>query len=56
MREFWDNSPEHWEDIKLFMGGRKEASLFYQMIIDLWTEDYQRVVLRIHQHLCKETL
>ncbi len=34
----------------------KEDPLFYQMIIDLWTEDYQRVVLRIPQHLFKETL
>jgi len=36
MREFWDNSPEHFEDIKIFMGGRTVPSPYFGGVFDYW--------------------
>lgn len=36
VKEFWDNSPEHREDILLFMKGRKEPSPYWDGIFDYW--------------------
>ncbi len=34
--EFWDNSPEHKEDIKLFVEGRVVKSTYFNGIFDYW--------------------
>jgi RimJ/RimL family protein N-acetyltransferase len=34
--EFWDNSPEHRQDILIFMNGRKEKSPYANGIFDYW--------------------
>ena len=36
VKEFWDNSPEHREDILIFMKGRSEPSPYYEGIFDYW--------------------
>lgn len=36
IKEFWDNSPEHREDILIFMNGRKELSPYANGIFDYW--------------------
>lgn len=36
VREFWDNSPEHREDIELFLRGRKETSNYFDGIFTYW--------------------
>lgn len=36
VREFWDNSLEHREDIRIFMEGRQEASPYWEGIFDYW--------------------
>lgn len=36
VQEFWDTSPEHKEDILIFMRGRKEASPYHGGIFDYW--------------------
>ncbi|MBM3192099.1 MAG: hypothetical protein FJZ63_05570 [Chlamydiae bacterium] len=36
VREFWDNSLEHKEDIVVFMKGRKATSPYWDGIFDYW--------------------
>lgn len=36
VQEFWDNSPEHREDILIFMQGRTEPSPYWNGIFDYW--------------------
>jgi len=36
VKEFWDNSPEHREDILNFMKGRTEPSPYYDGMFDYW--------------------
>ncbi len=36
VKEFWDNSPEHREDILIFMNGRKEPSPYWGGMFDYW--------------------
>jgi len=36
VKEFWDNTPEHREDILIFMKGRKEPSPYYEGMFDYW--------------------
>lgn len=36
IKEFWDNSPEHREDILIFMKGRAESSPYLNGIFDYW--------------------
>jgi RimJ/RimL family protein N-acetyltransferase len=36
VREFWDNSPEHQQDILLFMEGRVKLSPYFKGIFDYW--------------------
>jgi RimJ/RimL family protein N-acetyltransferase len=36
MQEFWDNSPEHRDDIENFMGGRVKPSAYFGGIFDYW--------------------
>ncbi len=36
MKEFWDNSPEHFEDIKIFMGGRTVPSPYFGGMFSYW--------------------
>jgi RimJ/RimL family protein N-acetyltransferase len=36
MKEFWDNSKEHAEDIVIFMQGRKEPTPYYDGIFTYW--------------------
>lgn len=36
VKEFWDNSPEHKQDILIFMNGRKEPSPYFDGIFDYW--------------------
>ncbi len=36
VREFWDNSPEHGQDILIFMDGRKQKSPYFNGIFDYW--------------------
>ncbi len=36
VKEFWDNSPEHREDILIFMKSRSEPSPYYDGIFDYW--------------------
>lgn len=36
MQEFWDNSPEHREDIENFMGGRLTPSNYFDGMFDYW--------------------
>lgn len=69
MQEFWDNSPEHKDDIINFMNGRKEASNYFDGIFTYWIglidhepfcfilsaqEHLDRTApLIIHQHISK---
>lgn len=36
VKEFWDNSPEHRDDIVIFMNGRKEPSGYFNDIFTYW--------------------
>ena len=36
IKEFWDNSPEHRKDIRIFMDGRKESSTYFSGIFSYW--------------------
>jgi RimJ/RimL family protein N-acetyltransferase len=36
VKEFWDNSPEHKQDILIYMNGRKETSPYWDGIFDYW--------------------
>jgi len=36
VKEFWDNSPEHRQDILIFMNGRKEPSVYWNGIFTYW--------------------
>jgi len=36
IQEFWDNRPEHREDILIFMKGRKEPSPYWGGIFEYW--------------------
>jgi RimJ/RimL family protein N-acetyltransferase len=36
IKEFWDSSPEHREDILIFMQGRKEPSPYWNGMFDYW--------------------
>lgn len=36
MKEFWDNSPEHFEDIKIFMNGRTVPSPYFGGMNSYW--------------------
>jgi len=36
VQEFWDNSPEHKQDILIFMTGRKDVSPYFEGIFDYW--------------------
>ncbi len=36
IQEFWDNSPEHRQDILIFMKGRTEPSPYWNGIFDYW--------------------
>src|ERR1700722_19503278 len=36
IKEFWDNSQEHRDDIIIFMQGRKESSIYFEGIFDYW--------------------
>jgi RimJ/RimL family protein N-acetyltransferase len=36
MQEFWDNSPEHKEDIIIFINGRKRPSPYFDGIFTYW--------------------
>lgn len=36
VKEFWDNSQEHREDILVFMNGRKEPSPYWDGMFDYW--------------------
>src|SRR5690349_8020111 len=36
VREFWDTSQEHQQDILIFMEGRKEPSPYFGAIFDYW--------------------
>lgn len=36
VKEFWDNSPNHRDDILIFMNGRKEPSPYFDGIFDYW--------------------
>lgn len=36
MREFWDNTPEHAQDIVIFMNGRKEPTPYYDGMFTYW--------------------
>lgn len=36
VKEFWDNSPEHREDILIFMRGKKEKSPYWDGMFDYW--------------------
>lgn len=36
VKEFWDNSPEHKQDILIFMNGRQEQSPYFGGIFDYW--------------------
>lgn len=41
VREFWDNSPNHKGDIKIFMEGRKTPSPYFEGIYDYWIGLYE---------------
>lgn len=36
IKEFWDTSPEHRDDILIFMQGRKEPSPYWNGMFDYW--------------------
>lgn len=36
VQEFWDNSPEHRDDIIIFMEGRKQPSPYWDGMFDYW--------------------
>lgn len=36
IKEFWDNSPEHGDDIIIFMNGRKKPSPYYGGMFSYW--------------------
>lgn len=36
VQEFWDNSPEHRDDILIFMKGRQEPSPYWNGMFDYW--------------------
>ena len=36
VQKFWDNSPEHRQDILIFMKGRSESSPYWNGIFDYW--------------------
>lgn len=36
VKEFWDNSQEHRDDILIFMQGRKESSPYWNGMFDYW--------------------
>ncbi len=36
IKEFWDNSQNHRDDISIFMDGRKEPSSYFEGIFDYW--------------------
>jgi len=36
IKEFWDNSPEHREDIIIFMNGRKKPTPYWDGMFDYW--------------------
>lgn len=36
VKEFWDNTPEHKQDIEIFVHGRKEKSPYYNGMFDYW--------------------
>lgn len=36
IKEFWDNSPEHREDIIIFLNGRKEPTKYFNGIFTYW--------------------
>lgn len=36
VREFWDSSQDHRNDISIFMDGRKEPSPYFEGIFDYW--------------------
>jgi RimJ/RimL family protein N-acetyltransferase len=36
VREYWDNSREHKDDIRIFAEGRKEVSHYYDGMFDYW--------------------
>src|SRR5271156_403847 len=36
VKEFWDNSQNHRDDILIFMNGRKEPSLYFDGTFDYW--------------------
>lgn len=36
VREFWDNSPEHKQDIEIFMEGRQRPSPYFNGIFTYW--------------------
>ena len=43
VKEFWDNSPEHAQDILSFMKGRQEDSQYYNGIFDYWVGFFEGV-------------
>lgn len=40
MKEFWDMSPEHREDIEIFMKGRAKISPYFNGIFTYWIASY----------------
>lgn len=36
IKEFWDNTPEHRDDILIFMSGRKDPSPYWNGMFDYW--------------------
>jgi len=40
VREFWDNSQEHRDDIRIFIEGRKETSQYFGGLFDYWVGSY----------------
>lgn len=43
IKEFWDNSPEHREDIHLFTQGRVKPSTYFNGIFTYWVGFYNEV-------------
>lgn len=52
IKEFWDNSPEHREDIKIFIGGRQIPSSYFEGIISYWvgmTNNEAYCLIMVHE-------
>src|SRR3990167_5236429 len=57
VREFWDNSPEHKTDIKLFISGRKQPSNYFDgSCPELWRQNLSLQGTTISIDFCIGTL